>query len=90
MSKNCVACLIVCAVLLIGTIWLCGCGKASYSEEKNPSVYIIVTYPNSSEIYVEGYGKISAYRDSTMSRVEIDEVVYWTGVENVLVKKDSH
>lgn len=90
MSKNRVVCLIVCAVLLIGTIWLCGCREASYSEEKNPSVYIIVTYPNSSEIYVEGYGKISAYRDSTMSRVEIDEVVYWTGVENVLVKKDSH
>ena len=90
MDKNRVVCLIVCAIMLGLTIWLCGCGESSYSEEEKPSVYIIVTYPNSSEIYVEGYGKISAYRDSTMSRVEIDEVVYWTGVENVLAKKDSH
>lgn len=28
MSKNCIACLIMCLLMLLGCIWLCGCSEA--------------------------------------------------------------
>lgn len=90
MSKNRVVCLIICAVLLIGAIWLCGCGESSSTDEDVAPSYIIITYPNSPEIYVKGYGKCVSYRDWAMIRAKIDGVTYWTDPENVLVKKDSH
>ena len=90
MSKNRVVCLIVCAILLIGTIWLCGCREASSTNDEVVPSYIVITYPNSPKIYVEGYGKCMSYRDWVMVRAEIEGVIYWPDPENVLVMKDSH
>ena len=48
-------------------------------------MHIIITYPNSSEIYVDGYGTARKFMKSVCVRVKIDGKTYWTQISNVLI-----
>lgn len=79
-----VKCFAVCLALLVGALGFCSCRGSSSSEEPK-TVHIIVTYPNSSDIYVDGYGTAKNFVKNDCVRVKIDGKTYWTQISNVLI-----
>lgn len=77
-------CFVLCLALLVGVLGFCSCRGNSSSEEPK-TMHIIITYPNSSEIYVDGYGTARKFMKSVCVRVKIDGKTYWTQISNVLI-----
>lgn len=82
--KSRAKCFVVCLALLVSTLVFCSCRGNSSSEEPT-MMHIIVTYPNSSNIYVDGYGTAKNFVKNDCVRVKIDGRTYWTQISNVLV-----
>lgn len=82
--KSRIKCFIVCSALLAGVLGFCSCSGSSSSDEAN-LMHIIVTYPNSSYIYVDGYGTAKNFVKNDVVCVKIDGKSYWTHSGNVLI-----
>ena len=81
-----IKCFVVCLGLLVSVLGFCSCGSNDGDAgEEAKLMHIIITYPNSSEIYVDGRGTARSWKYCDYIRADIDGKAYWTSFNNVLV-----